>query len=518
MKNYHKGSFSLLIIIIATLMLIITSGTIHVYSTSSTDQLFQVSARYVNLISHAPIKIENNDDLLSLVLDGSGSIDDPYLLQNFNLSSQSGNLIEVSNISFSLTIQNNFLNGLTNQNNGIVLREVSNVRIINNTITQTRIAIQLQSSSDNVIGRNTIYDNTEYAIELVGESNLNLAVWNNILQSSSTNSQAFDEGLQNVFQNNFWQMDTFSDKDGDQINDEPYIIDGTDSNTDLKPLTTLFDTLVHKLSPVQLLQPSPSEIRLSLINIVWTPSLDSHGHPITYSIFYSTDGDVSWILIADNLNTNKYSWNINDFEETRYSLKIEVLDDQGFTSEYEMASNYFIEEFVPIQGTQEGSDGSFFRLEGLSLASVLLAMLLVIGLGGYQIVKRILDQLRIKRIVEGVLGFGASKFLLQIISEDESEVETLEGVPPELLRFKYLLNPVRLGILKILFDYGQMAAYELRDLIGIPWGKFTPHIDSMADKGFVVMSSDFIDGKVRNVIFLEEQGRSQFMELQIILR
>ncbi|MHA2101207.1 MAG: transcriptional regulator, partial [Candidatus Kariarchaeaceae archaeon] len=177
--------------------------------------------------------------------------------------------------------------------------------------------------------------------------------------------------------------------------------------------------------------------------------------------------------------------------------------------------------YVGKFGSNDNANGSgelYSSVQGFGFMGLLLFIIISIVYGSFQFLKGISNRSLTIKVLEGLLGVAATPVLLQIISDDTEEIDDYELFPPELLKFKFLLNPVRLGILKILYDCTQIAAYELRDLIGISWGKFTPHIDSLIDKGLVSSSSDFIDGKPRKVIFIEEVGRSQFIELQRILR
>jgi parallel beta-helix repeat protein len=484
----------------------VNSEKVYLISNTPNQMSFPELNKYRT--SQAPLIIESDNDLISLNLEGSGTFDDPFLLQQMDFTSDVSHLIEVSDVSLHLTIQGNFLNGVTGQYDGIVLQRVSNVIIRANNIVQTNIGIQLNSSSSNIIGNNTISSNTGYAIELIGESNLNLIVWNNILQSSPTTANAYDEGLQNVFQNNYWEDQAKQDENGDQINDHQYNIDGNMTNSDLTPLINEFASSTDLHSNIHLLQPNPSELRISL---------DLAGHSVEYSIFYSNDSMKSWILIEDQLEVNYYNWNISEFDDGQYHLKVQVIDEIEFTTEFIFDSAFYVGKF----GSDDNASGSgelYSSVQGFGFMGLLLFIVISIVYGSYQFLKSVSNRSLTIKVLEGLLGVAATPVLLQIISDDAEEIDDYELFPPELLKFKFLLNPVRLGILKILYDYTQIAAYELRDLIGISWGKFTPHIDSLINKGLISSSSDFIQGKPRKIIYIEERGRARFMELQIILQ
>lgn len=501
-------------LVLAIVFLVLSTGVVKSQSTLNPN--FEINQFHT---TQTPLSIESDADLISLNLEGSGTIDDPFLLQNYDISSSTTDLIVVTGITLFLNIQHNILDGVSNGVNGIVLDDVDNVQILNNTIFQTNIGIQLSSSSNNIIGSNLISGNSGYAIEMNDISNQNLIVWNNIMGNTLATSNAYDDGLQNIFQNNYWEVQPKHDDDDDQINDNPFNIDGDVNNRDLTPLINKFDLLVHQHSKIQLLQPNPSELRKGQVKIYWTPSIDSNGHTMKYSLFYSNDSKESWTLIEDQLNINYFNWNVSGLEGGQYYLKIEAFDELDLLTIYVFDSGFYVEEFGPdYEDTADGPNRLQASLQGTGNIFPLLFIILFVILGGYQIMKRISDKAFSTKILEGLLGITATPVLLQIISGDEGTLEDYEIIPPELLKFKYLLNPVRLGIMKILFDYTQIVSSELRDLIGISWGKFTPHIDSLVDKGMISSSSDFVDGKPRKILYLEDKGRYQFMELQGILR
>jgi len=51
----------------------------------------------------------------------------------------------------------------------------------------------------------------------------------------------------------------------------------------------------HTLSEPIILSPNGGETLTGIITTYWTPSIDSLGHDVTYSIFYSADGGTTWI-------------------------------------------------------------------------------------------------------------------------------------------------------------------------------------------------------------------------------
>ncbi len=91
-------------------------------------------------------------------------------------------------------------------------------------------------------------------------------------------------------------------------------------------------------------------------------------------------------------------------------------------------------------------------------------------------------------------------------------------VSSELLKYTVLLNPVRLGVIKILSTHTQYQQSEVRKHLGVSWGKFTSHINALEKAGFVSTSETFVDAKPMKMLYLEELGRIRFRELGLILK
>ncbi len=86
-----------------------------------------------------------------------------------------------------------------------------------------------------------------------------------------------------------------------------------------------------------------------------------------------------------------------------------------------------------------------------------------------------------------------------------------------LLEYKVLLHPVRLTIIKILYDNNSMLSSDLRKMLEISWGKFSQHVKNLENNGFIISKREFIDNSPQNRLYIEERGRTHFFELQDIL-
>ncbi|MCY3413052.1 MAG: transcriptional regulator [Candidatus Heimdallarchaeota archaeon] len=107
---------------------------------------------------------------------------------------------------------------------------------------------------------------------------------------------------------------------------------------------------------------------------------------------------------------------------------------------------------------------------------------------------------------------------LKVIETIEKVAENQLEVPSDLLNYSFLLNPIRLAIMKILYDSYKYPSADLRKILNISWGKYTPHLNQLEKKGYLVSEDEFIDNSPRKVLILEDAGRQQFESLESILR
>ncbi|MHA2250547.1 MAG: right-handed parallel beta-helix repeat-containing protein [Candidatus Kariarchaeaceae archaeon] len=236
--------------------------------------------------------IDDIDDFIRLGIPGSGEVDDPYIIEGLHFSSSTENLIEIRNIDAFFQIRSNLFEGLGAAITGILIFNSTRGSIINNSlsnladgiqiiqshsmlITQNRIdnssnsgislvhsnqnTISLNLISNNSIGlhvqgslntinNNNFTDNGGYGIELEEVSSENSIVWNNFLANTQqSGSQAFDDGPNNQFFNNYWDDLEITDTDNNGIADSSYKIDGKANNSDDQALVSVNEFDIENL-------------------------------------------------------------------------------------------------------------------------------------------------------------------------------------------------------------------------------------------------------------------------------
>ncbi|MHA2278812.1 MAG: NosD domain-containing protein, partial [Candidatus Kariarchaeaceae archaeon] len=107
-----------------------------------------------------PIYIWSNDDFINYGFPGSGTPDDPFLIEGYSITNPNDNLINIFDTDAYFVIRDTALNGLgSDWLWGINLYNVRNGVIENNFITGTGTAINLDHSMNNKIVNNYIDGN-----------------------------------------------------------------------------------------------------------------------------------------------------------------------------------------------------------------------------------------------------------------------------------------------------------------------------------------------------------------------
>jgi len=197
---------------------------------------------------HDPIYIEGNDNFTpanGVNGGGSGTENDPYIIENWDISAESAHGIEIRNTTAYFIIRKSLVeNGRWGGYCGIYLENVANGKVENCIVENNYFGIRLYYSSNNAISNNLVENNLN-GIRLEGSSN-NLLYHNNLVNNGT---QAYDDGTNRwdagyPSGGNYWSdytgPDNYSGENQNQpgsdgIGDTPYPIPG-DNNQDRYPL------------------------------------------------------------------------------------------------------------------------------------------------------------------------------------------------------------------------------------------------------------------------------------------
>ncbi|MHA1827833.1 MAG: NosD domain-containing protein [Candidatus Heimdallarchaeaceae archaeon] len=134
------------------------------------------------------------------------------------------------------TIENNVL---VETGIAITTSRCTNVNISENTILDGYQGIHIYSNSEYInVQRNLIKSNIKYGITLISSNHSSVEYNAFIDNNKKGSSQAYDDGYNNIFSNNYWSDHTNPDNDADGIVDYPYPISGG-TNKDSAPLNKI---------------------------------------------------------------------------------------------------------------------------------------------------------------------------------------------------------------------------------------------------------------------------------------
>jgi parallel beta-helix repeat protein len=127
------------------------------------------------LTPHAPIRINNDTDFVTLGFNGSGTAGDPWIIENYEIDGTgNGSCIYIGNVTQHFVVRNCVLANATEGgdsiyrfNASIMMFNASNGTLQNNTAAGSWYGIYLYNNShNNTIERNTVHDNGECGIIL----------------------------------------------------------------------------------------------------------------------------------------------------------------------------------------------------------------------------------------------------------------------------------------------------------------------------------------------------------------
>ncbi|MHA2327626.1 MAG: right-handed parallel beta-helix repeat-containing protein, partial [Candidatus Hodarchaeales archaeon] len=162
------------------------------------QSLFKLNS--LKFTPHDPISISSDTEFISRGFNGSGTIDDPYRIVGFNITSSSDNLISIGGTTAYFLIANNVLNGLNSASTGIYLLYADHGTVVNNTISHVKgEGILLDRSNKNTIKSNVIHNNERNFLLVSSNNN---TVENSIFFNGTRSSVSIINSDQNYVSRN----------------------------------------------------------------------------------------------------------------------------------------------------------------------------------------------------------------------------------------------------------------------------------------------------------------------------
>jgi parallel beta-helix repeat protein len=198
----------------------------------------------------------------------------------------------------------------------------------------------LDGGSNNTITNNTIFQSEYHGLLVDSTSHNNTIMCNTFVRNNfGLGQQALDNGTDNIIDYNFWDDWLSPDEDpADGIVDLPYILDGTGTPyppSDPHPLTTPpTDVPFHFVVVPEVFYPNGGELINDTATITWRKSIDTQGHSINYTVYYSPNNGADWFEVVVNTTETYYDWNTAPLTKTaEYLVKVIAKCSEGLEAE-----------------------------------------------------------------------------------------------------------------------------------------------------------------------------------------
>jgi parallel beta-helix repeat protein len=286
----------------------------------------------------------------------SGLFTTSLIIANNTCNNNKGGIsLQTSN---SLVVNNECNN---NRGNGITISLLADFvnTVRNNCSNNKHDGIVIEGASNCIIYKNSLKKNGEYGISLRSVETImhywiptgNQILFNKLYigtNEQNLTSQAYDDGFDNTWLNNYWSNWTSPDSNADGIVDTPYSIDGLADSQDAYPLANQNLSQGHFLTSPTVTYPNGGETLSGIITIECAFSLDSEGHPITYAFYYSVDNGTTWITLETGATNNWCEWDTTTVADGgNYLVKANVSCSEGFRETDTSDGTFIIDNSAP---------------------------------------------------------------------------------------------------------------------------------------------------------------------------
>ncbi|MCE7737529.1 MAG: hypothetical protein GPJ54_21745 [Candidatus Heimdallarchaeota archaeon] len=167
-------------------------------------------------------------------------------------------------------------------------------------------------------------------------------------------------------------------------------------------------------------------------------------------------------------------------------------------------------------------------ISNTKLAAAGIGVLTFIGGGSYYYYQKvprsslkISSQKGVDGIISSIFSSKSAGFLVlgsKIVNHDDLSDELKKAIPDKLLEYKFLMNPVRLSICKLLIDSVDLPSKNIKEALDVSWDNFGTHSKALRDEGLVETYSKFVDGIESQIIRITPEGEKSYNELIGILQ
>jgi parallel beta-helix repeat protein len=130
----------------------------------------RVNPKIMYMTRTTPIQISSYGDLVSFSSTGFGTKSQPFIIDGWNVTTNSGPCISVSTTDYYFIIRDNLFNGIDNSYDGVFLDHTVNGTIAFNEIYNCKNGLYADFARFNNLNGNSIYGNSEHGIYLASSS------------------------------------------------------------------------------------------------------------------------------------------------------------------------------------------------------------------------------------------------------------------------------------------------------------------------------------------------------------
>ena len=237
-----------------------------------------------------------------------------------------------------------------------------------------------------------------------------------------------------------------------------------------------------------------------------------------YAILESQDG---------NFNASSSLLKIDSNGELEYEIVLgehyyrDSILLQRSTGEYLILGSTNDGQNSDITLTLTKSEGPDILLLWITLGSTLVAGILVYNRYFTKKSKIILTPGKSRELIQELFQSQSTLYFLLMgqssIKDKHVENEIKKAIPHKIYDFKFLLQPVRLSITKVLFENIRLSSVELKEILEVSWNEYRNNITALQKKRYVDIVEGFEDAKVTQFVSLTQLGIESYKILTDLL-
>ena len=108
---------------------------------------------------------------------------------------------------------------------------------------------------------------------------------------------------------------------------------------------------------------------------------------------------------------------------------------------------------------------------------------------------------------------GSSK---SVKKEADNILET--NIPLEMFKYKFLMNPIRLAMVKMLSVHDNLTSVQIKNSLEISWDEYYTNIKALESKSYITLDDNFDKEIRRQYVHLEKEGRQDYINLMTFLQ